>query len=182
MLPSSYPTEPKPEGSVAKYEDKLKHHLKLNGKCGQEVGLQGIRRFVCHTLPQILLCYTGGSEGKESVFNSEDPDSIPGLGRSPERKWQTTPVFLPGEFHGQRSLVVYSPCHKEPDMIEQLILHFTSLLRYITAFHAKRQHNQIRKTNKQITLLVFGVLDLDIPWYSFFVNSQRAEFFPMGVT
>ena len=25
------------------------------------------------------------------------------------RKWQTTLVFLPGEFHGQRSLVGYSP-------------------------------------------------------------------------
>ena len=25
------------------------------------------------------------------------------------REWQPTPVFLPGEFHGQRSLVVYSP-------------------------------------------------------------------------
>ena len=25
------------------------------------------------------------------------------------RKWQPTPVFLPGEFHGQRSLVGYSP-------------------------------------------------------------------------
>ena len=25
------------------------------------------------------------------------------------RKWQPTPVFLPGESHGQRSLVVYSP-------------------------------------------------------------------------
>ena len=23
------------------------------------------------------------------------------------RKWQPTPVFLPGEFHGQRSLVSY---------------------------------------------------------------------------
>ena len=26
-----------------------------------------------------------------------------------ERKWQPTPVFLPGEFHGQSSLVGYSP-------------------------------------------------------------------------
>ena len=26
------------------------------------------------------------------------------------RQWQPTPVFLPGEFHGQRSLVGYSPC------------------------------------------------------------------------
>ena len=25
------------------------------------------------------------------------------------RKWHPTPVFLPGEFHGQRSLAVYSP-------------------------------------------------------------------------
>ena len=25
------------------------------------------------------------------------------------RKWQPTPVFLPGEFHGRRSLAGYSP-------------------------------------------------------------------------
>ena len=32
-----------------------------------------------------------------------------------------TPVFLPGEFHGQRSLVGYSPWgRKESDMTEQL--------------------------------------------------------------
>ena len=33
------------------------------------------------------------------------------------REWQPTPVFLPGEFHGQRSLAGYSPYgHKESDM------------------------------------------------------------------
>ena len=32
-------------------------------------------------------------------------------------KWQPTPVFLPGESHGPRSLVCYSPWgHKESDM------------------------------------------------------------------
>ena len=37
------------------------------------------------------------------------------------REWQPTPVFLPGEFHGQRSLVCYSPRgHKESDLTEQL--------------------------------------------------------------
>ena len=37
-----------------------------------------------------------------------------------EKGWQPTPVFLPGEFHGQRSLVGYRPQgHKESDMIEQ---------------------------------------------------------------
>jgi len=35
--------------------------------------------------------------------------SIPRLGRSLRRTWQTIPVFLPGESHGQRSLVSYSP-------------------------------------------------------------------------
>ena len=42
------------------------------------------------------------------------------------RKWQPTPVLLPGESHGQRSLVGYSPQgRKESDMTERL--HFTSL-------------------------------------------------------
>ena len=31
-----------------------------------------------------------------------DKSSIPGLGRSPGRKWQPTPVFLPWKSHGQR--------------------------------------------------------------------------------
>ena len=35
------------------------------------------------------------------------------------RKWQPTPVFLPGKFHGQRSLVDFSPWGgKELDMTE----------------------------------------------------------------
>ena len=39
------------------------------------------------------------------------------------RKWQPTPVFLPGESHGWRSLVGYSPRgHKESDTTEQLHL------------------------------------------------------------
>ena len=37
------------------------------------------------------------------------------------REWPPTPVFWPGESHGQRSLVGYSPWgHKEPDTTEQL--------------------------------------------------------------
>ena len=35
------------------------------------------------------------------------------------RAWQPSPVFLPGETHGQRNLVGYSPQgHKELDMTE----------------------------------------------------------------
>ena len=40
------------------------------------------------------------------------------------RKWQPTPVFLPGQFHGQRSPVGHSPWGpKESDMTEQLSTH-----------------------------------------------------------
>ena len=44
-------------------------------------------------------------------------------------KWLPTPVFLPGESHGQRILAGYSPWgHKELDMTEQItLLTFTSL-------------------------------------------------------
>ena len=39
------------------------------------------------------------------------------------RKWQPTPVFLPGKSHGQRSLTVYCPWgHKESDSTELLTL------------------------------------------------------------
>ena len=42
--------------------------------------------------------------------NAGNAGSVPGLGRSPgEGKWQPTPVFLPRESHGQRSLAGYSP-------------------------------------------------------------------------
>ena len=38
--------------------------------------------------------------------------------------WQPTPVFLPGESHGQRSLAGYSPWgHKELDTTERLHFH-----------------------------------------------------------
>ena len=46
--------------------------------------------------------FSGGSDGKESARNEGDIGLIPGLGRIPwRREWQPTPVFLPGEFHGQ---------------------------------------------------------------------------------
>ena len=55
--------------------------------------------------------FPGGSEGKKSACNAGDLSLIP--------------VFLPGEFHGQKSLVSPSPwSHKESDMTEQLTFHF----------------------------------------------------------
>ena len=49
---------------------------------------------------------------------------IPWVRKIPWRKARlATPVFLSGEFHGQRSLVGYNPWgHKESDTIEWLTL------------------------------------------------------------
>ena len=50
---------------------------------------------------------------------------VPSLGQEDawRREWLLTPVFLPGEFHGLRSLAGYSPRgHKEWDTIERLTL------------------------------------------------------------
>ena len=50
----------------------------------------------------------GGSVVKNlpaNVRDAGDEGYIPGL----ERKWQPPPLFLPGESHGQRCLVGYSP-------------------------------------------------------------------------
>ena len=62
------------------------------------------------------------SIGKESACNAGDLGSIPGSGRAPgEGNGYPLQLFLPGEFHGQRSLADYSPRgRKESDMNEQL--------------------------------------------------------------
>ena len=48
------------------------------------------------------------------------------------RKWQPTPVFLPGKFHGQRRLVGHSTQgHTELDMTEQLSTHYWYYNRHV---------------------------------------------------
>ena len=72
-----------------------------------------------------LLGFRGGSDGKESACNTGDPGLICGSGRSPGKGERLpTPVFFLGGFHGQRSLVGYSPqgC-KKSDMTELLTPH-----------------------------------------------------------
>ena len=73
--------------------------------------------------------FPGSSNGKDSACNAGDQGSIPRLGKSLKRReWLPAPVFLPGEFHGQRSMAEYSlwDC-KESDTTEQLTLAFQFL-------------------------------------------------------
>ena len=74
---------------------------------------------------------------------------IPESGRSWRKKWQPTPVFMPGESHGQRRMMGYSPCgHKESDTTERLTLSLSvpprklgSSKREIKTFDLKKEEN-----------------------------------------
>ena len=84
------------------------------------------------------------------------------------RKWPPTPVFLPGEFHGQRNLASYSPWGlKESDTTEwrTLTLHINSLftrqLHFL--FFLCLRKNPWLSTYAQVTpVLVFLVLSISI--------------------
>ena len=67
--------------------------------------------------------FPGGASGKEPTCQCERckiHGFDPWVGKIPwKRAWQPTPVFFPGESHGQRSLAGYSPWgHRELDMTE----------------------------------------------------------------
>ena len=62
----------------------------------------------------------GGASGKEPACQCSSFRFDPWVGKIPWRRaWQLTPVFLPGEFHGQRILLDSGPQgHKELDTTE----------------------------------------------------------------
>ena len=84
--------------------------------------------FIIHV---VILGFPGGSDSKEYAYNCGRPGFHPWFQKIPWRRaWQPTPVFLPGEFHGQRRLVGYSlwDC-KESDTTEWIKLsHYVLIL------------------------------------------------------
>ena len=70
------------------------------------------------------------------------PGFSPWIGKIPwRREWQPTPVFVPGEFHGQRILAGYSPWgHKELDMPERLT-HTLIVILTITVLEENRMRS-----------------------------------------
>ena len=75
-----------------------------------------------HSVEGSSRCLSRQLSGKEPACQCRRHKSHgfdPWLGKIPwRRKWQLTPVFLPGESHGQWSLVGYSHRVSEVDMTE----------------------------------------------------------------
>ena len=118
------------------------------GSCNLCRGIKTIKATLATALA-LPAGFPGSSDSKESVCNAGDASSLPGLGRSPEEgNGQPIPVFLPGEFHGERSLVGYSSWgHKESDVTERL-RHTPSdtwnILCPVAFFHTPRKDHSVK--------------------------------------
>ena len=88
-------------------------HLAVSSLSGMEEEMRANKRSLALSLPLSLSyrVFPGGASGKEPTCQCRRLKRCgfnPWVGKIPwRREWQLTPVFLPREFHGQRSLVGY---------------------------------------------------------------------------
>ena len=94
-----------------------------------------------------------GPSSKESACQRKRCKFNPWVGKIPwRRKWQPTPILLPGESHGRRSLAGCSPWgHTESDTTERLSTHThqglnLSFMHSIAMEKAIKQHQMIQNT------------------------------------
>jgi len=73
----------------------------------------------------LFIGLSGGSDSKVSCLQCGRPGFNPWVGKILwRRKWQPTPVLLPGKSHGQRSVVGYSPRGRKESDTTSLSLSF----------------------------------------------------------
>ena len=111
-----------------------------------------------------ILGFPGGTSDKESACqwrrwkrSSFDPwaRKIPW-----RRKWQQTPIVLPGKFHGQRTLVGYHPRdHKESDMTEIMSIWILRGNKYsVHSYWELPQSPRVDKDVSEVSWMAFRVL------------------------
>ena len=90
-------------------------------------------------------CGTSGKEPARQCRRRKRHRFEPWVRKIPwKRKWQPSPVFLPGESHGQRSLAGYDPQgHRESDTTEGLHAHAHES----KVVQVQEQNHQIQRTS-----------------------------------
>ena len=119
-------------------------------------------------IPNNAKGFCSGSDDKRKGLQCRRPESDPWIKKiSWSMKWQPALVFLPGEFHGQRSLAGYSNPwdHKESDPTEWLTLslsfinaeHSPGLVdqKFNTELIKSLVHLIFRSENRQVTSITF---------------------------
>ena len=112
------------------------------------------------------------------------------VGKIPwRREWLPTPVFLPGEFHGQRSLAGYSPWgRKGSDTTEwlTLLLHATYIARHCSQHfmpfnsHINDHNNHAAAKSLQSCPTLCDTIDGGPPWATYYwqhphVTTEKTE-------
>ena len=129
----------------------------------------------------VILGFPGGSDDKESTCNAR-PGFDPWVAKAPcHMAWQTTPVFLPRESHGQRSLAGYCAwgC-KESDTAEHvytyiyIYMHTWPPLQHASMTVALDANNQTLHSTEFLRTFWKRVICLVIPTDTI-KNSERAQ-------
>ena len=94
------------------------------------------------------------------------------------RKWQPTPIILPGEFRGLRSLVGYNPQgRKESDMTERLhfAFHFKMVAKAFNnsfrVIYLNRDRERLRSPESYWKVFFLGTLFLLKKSFTIIINS-----------
>ena len=131
--------------------------------------------------------FPGGSVVKNPSAKQETQETqAPSVGRKIpwRRKWQPTPVFLPGESHGQRSLAGYSPRgHKESDMAEHACAEVLCLSASVSASAHLCESLHLRMClhmDTFLSLCVFVYLTLQSSALCAFISQMSPIFFFWG--
>ena len=82
------------------------------------------------------------------------------------RAWQPTSVFLPGESHGQKNLVGYSPWgHKESDRTKWLILPLPQVKSLFCLMQKQQKENEHNRKQDANSIFLNQFLDFYISWH-----------------
>ena len=132
------------------HEESAKWTFSFNGKSkgGQLVAVDTSLFLVSGLFYVGLPRWLSGEESTCQCRRCRRSRLDPWVGRIPwRRKWQSTPVFLPGESDGQRSLVGHSPwACKESDTTKPLTLS-------LSFFHMSARLGTSNQLNRQRALL-----------------------------
>ena len=73
------------------------------------------------------------------------------------RKWQPTPIFLPGKFHGQRSMASYSPWGRKEHIYTGTTVDYTNTALYLYgAYDSKYFHFYVLIRSSLLICIVFN--------------------------
>ena len=98
----------------------------LSGCCGPAKLRHKIKHCLLTQASLVAQMAKNPSAKQETGFSPWIGKTPPHTHTHPKKEWQPTPVFLPGESHGQGSLAGYSPWgHKKSDMTKQLTLFYS---------------------------------------------------------